>query len=115
MIIKKILYIWHHHIVLNPEQHQHYRTSLNTPIGSMQNLRVIFYQRINMYEYVTLVCRAACYHLKDIHCLKTFLKQETLVTLVYVFVIYRIYYCNLLLSGIQNYNTIRLLSFTNNF
>jgi len=30
-----------------------------TPDGSVKNLGVIFYQGINMYEHVTLACRAA--------------------------------------------------------
>ena len=51
-----------------------------TPNGSVKNLGVIFDQCINMHEHVTSVCRAAYYHLKNIHYLKEFLKQETLVT-----------------------------------
>jgi len=54
-----------------------------TPNGSVRNLGVIFYQCINMYEHVTSVCRAAYYHLKNIHCLKAFWTQEALVTLVH--------------------------------
>ena len=40
-----------------------------TPNGSVTNLGVIFDQCINMHEHVTSVCRAAYYHLKNIHCL----------------------------------------------
>jgi len=61
-------------------------------------------QCINMYETVTLVCRAVYYHLKDIHCLKAFLTQEALVTIVHAFVTSRIDYCNFLLYGISDYN-----------
>ena len=57
-----------------------------------------------MYEHVTSVCRAAYYHLKNIHCLKTFLTQKVLVTVVHAFVTSRIDYCNSLLYGISDYN-----------
>ena len=53
-----------------------------------------------MFEHVTSVCRAAYYHLKNIHCLKTFLTQESLVTVCCEFVTSRIDYCNSLLCDI---------------
>jgi len=70
--------------------------SLNTPAiqmsassitanGSVRNLGVIFYQCINMHEHITSVCRAAYYHLKNIHFLKTFLTQKALLTVVHAF------------------------------
>jgi len=61
-----------------------------------------------MHEHVTSVCRAAYYHLKNIHCLKAFLKQEAIVTVVHIFVTSRIDYCNSLLYGISDYNMNRL-------
>ena len=66
-----------------------------------------------MYEHVTSVCRAAYYHLKNIHCLKAFLTQESLVTVVYAFVISRIDYCNSTLYGIFDYNSNHLQRFQN--
>jgi hypothetical protein len=75
-----------------------------TPNGSLKNLGVIFDQSINMYEHVTSVWRAAYYHLKNVHCLKAFLTQEALVTVVHAFVTSRIDYCNSLLYGISDYN-----------
>jgi len=56
-----------------------------------------------MYEHVTSVCQAGCYHLKNIHCLKAFLTQKALVTVVHAFVTSRIDYCNSLLYGISDY------------
>jgi len=61
-----------------------------------------------MYEDVTSICRAAYYHLKNIHCLKAFFTQETLVTVVHAFVTSRIDYCTSLLYGISDYNINRL-------
>jgi len=75
-----------------------------TPNWSVNNLRVIFDQCIDMYENATSVCRAPYYHLKNIHCLKAFLTQETLVTIVHAFVTSRKDYCNSLLYGISGYN-----------
>jgi len=57
-----------------------------------------------MHEHVTSVCRTAYYHLKNIHCLKAFLTQEALVTVVHAFVTSRIDYSNSLLYGISDYN-----------
>ena len=93
MIIKQILYIWHHHIV--------------TPNGTVNNLGVIFDQCINMHEHVTSVCQADYYHLKNIHSLKAFLTQEVLVTVVHV-ITSRIDYYNFLLYRISDYNINRL-------
>ena len=72
------------------------------------SLGVIFDQCIHMHEHVTSVCRAAYYHLKNIHRLKTFLTQETLVIVVHAFVTSRVDYCNFLLYGIADYNINRL-------
>ena len=44
------------------------------------------------------------YHLKNIHCLKAFLTQETLVTVVHAFATSRRDYCNSLLYVISDYN-----------
>jgi len=57
-----------------------------------------------MYEHVASVCRAAYYHLKNIHRLKAFLTQESLVTVAHAFVTSRMDYCNSLLYGISDYN-----------
>jgi len=66
-----------------------------------------------MYEHVTSLCRAAYYHLNNTHCLKAFLTQEVLVTLVHAFVRSRIDYCNSLLYGISDYNINRLQQIQN--
>jgi len=79
-----------------------------TPDGSVIILGVISDKCINMYEHVTSVCRAAYYHLKNIHCLRKFLTQEALVTIVHIFVTSRIAYFNSLLYGISDYMINRL-------
>ena len=81
--------------------------------GSVRNLVIIFDQCINMYELVTSVCRAAYYHLKNIHCLKAFLTKEALVTVVHAFVTSRIDNCNDLLYGISDYNINRFQQIEN--
>jgi len=72
--------------------------------GSVKNLGGIFDQCINMHKHVTSLCRAAYYHLKNIHYLKAFLTQKSLVTAVHAFVTSRIYYCNSLLYGLPDYS-----------
>ena len=79
------------------------------PNGPVQTLGVIFDQCINMYVHVTSVCRAAYYHLKNIHYLKAFLTQEALVTVVHVFVTYRIDY---LTSCYMAYPIIKSIAFS---
>ena len=66
-----------------------------------------------MHEHVTSVCRAVYYHLKNIHCLKAFLTQETRVTVVHAIVTSRIDYCNSLLHAISDYNINPLQRFQN--
>jgi len=78
--------------------------SLITPKWVSKNLGVIYDKYINMHELVTSVCRAAYYHLKNIHCLKAFLTHESLVTVVHAFVTSCIDNCNSLLYGISDYN-----------
>jgi len=51
--------------------------------------------------------------LTNIHCLKAFLTQEALVTVVHAFVTSRIDYCNSLLYGISDYNIKRLQQIQN--
>ena len=75
-----------------------------TPNGPVQNLGIMFDQCIKMYEHVTSLSQAAYYHLKNIHCLKTFLTREALLTVFHAFVTTRIDYCNSLLYGISYYN-----------
>ena len=82
--------------------------SLITRNESVKNLGVIFDQCIYMHEHVTSVCRVAYCHLKNIHCWKTFLTQETLITVVQAYVASRIDYCNTLLWSISDYNINRL-------
>ena len=60
-----------------------------------------------------LVRRATHYHVKKILCLKTFLTQETLVTVVHFFVTSRIVYCNSLFYGISDNNNNRLRQIQN--
>ena len=66
-----------------------------------------------MHEHVTSVCRAVYYHLKNIHCLKAFLTQEALVTVVHASVTSRIDDCNSLLYGISDCNINRLQQIQN--
>jgi len=72
--------------------------------GPLNELGVITDKCINIYEHVDSVCRAAYYHLKNIHCLNAFFTQGAFVSVVHAFVRSRIYYCNFLLSGISDYN-----------
>jgi len=53
------------------------------PNVSVKHLGVTFDQCINMHEHVTPVYQAAYYHLKNIHCLKALLTQESLVSVVH--------------------------------
>ena len=78
--------------------------SLITLNRSVKNLGGIFDQCINMFEHATSVCRAVLYHLKNIHCLRALLAQETFITLVNAFFTFGIDYCNSLLCGISEYN-----------
>jgi len=57
-------------------------------IVAIINLGGIFYKRVSMNEHDTSACRAAYYHLKNVHRLEEILTQEALVTAVYAIVAY---------------------------
>jgi hypothetical protein len=57
--------------------------------------------------------RADYYYPKNINFLKTFMRQETIKTVVHAFVTSRIDYCNSLLYGISDYNINRLQQIQN--
>jgi hypothetical protein len=75
--------------------------SSNTYNGSVKNLGFIFNQSVNMYEHITSVSPVVYYHYKNSYCLKAFLTQEALVTVVHAFLASRRDYCNSLLYGIH--------------
>ena len=82
--------------------------SVNPSVKGIKYLGVILDKCINMYEHVTSECRVACYHHKNIQCLKAFLTQEALAI-----VTSHIHYCNSTLYGIFHYNINRLQQFQN--
>jgi len=56
--------------------------------------------RLWMTQMFLRKCRVAYYHLKDIHCLKSFLTQEALVTVIHAFVTSSIDFVTLILLNI---------------
>ena len=66
-----------------------------------------------MNDQLTLVYRAAYFHLENIRDLKPFLSQEAVVTVVHAFITSCIDYCNSLLYGISKYNLNRLQQIQN--
>ena len=75
----------------------HYTKSLLTPgescinpSSTVRNLGVLFDKYLTMSDQVTSVCKAAYYHLKNIHSLKPFLDTGALITVVHAFVTSRI-------------------------
>jgi len=63
---------------------------------------------VDMSEYVTLICHAGYYHLKNIRCLKQILTQDAHVTVVHVSVTYCFNYCTSVLYDMSKYNINRL-------
>ena len=78
------------------------------PSDNVKNLGVIFDQCLNMNSHIMTTCRAAYFHLKNIRCLKPFLRRDALITVTHAFITSRIDYCNSLLLGISQYNIDRL-------
>lgn len=100
MTMKRICSIWLYRIVSNPRRRQHYTYDwwVNKNMG-------LCFQKKNVNQQKTSVCRrAGNHHLKNTHSLKSFLPQEALVILVYVFVTFHREYCNSLLYGISGHN-----------
>ena len=86
----------------------HNAESCITPSGSVRDMGVIFDKFLDMNDHVTIVCRAAYYHLKNIRSLKPFLSQEALVKMAHAFITSRIDYCNSFLYGTSKCSLNRL-------
>ena len=104
-------HIHHPYITHSPIHHPHFAKSISVPtikVGDTQiepslkvkNLGVIFDKFLKMDDHITTVCKACYFHLKNIRSLKPYLSREALLTVTHSFITARIGYCNGLLYGI---------------
>ncbi len=78
------------------------------PSDSVRNLGSIWDSRMRMNEHVTNVCKSAYLTLHHISCIKKYLNQDTLETMIHAFITARMDYGNALLYGIPDYQIERL-------
>ena len=75
---------------------------------SAKNIGVVFDEAMSLVQYVTNICKTACFHLRAILKIRQFLDKDSTILLLHAFVISRIDYCNSLLFGLPDYVINRL-------
>ena len=67
--------------------------------SSVRNLRITLDQNLSFQQHVSRTCQICYFELRRIDSIRHFLSQDALKTLISVFVLSRIDYCNSLLAG----------------
>ena len=68
------------------------------PSSSSRNIGVKFDSFMSMEKHVTLMCKSAFYHLRNLSKIRKYLTRESVETLVHAFVASRIDHCKALFS-----------------
>ena len=90
---------------------KHNQKSLSLPVSvdlngtsiylssTVRNLGVTLDQNLSFQQHVSRTCQICCFELCRINCIRHYLSQDALKTLISAFVVYIIDYCNSLLAG----------------
>ena len=84
-----------------------------SPTNEVKNLGVTFDSGDTFASYITKVCRACYYHLKDLRRIRKFLSELNAALLASSMISSRIDYCNSLLYGVNKYNVAKLQKIQN--
>ena len=76
----------------------------SSPTDTVKNLGVTFDSGNTFTSYITNMCHACYYHLKDLRRIHKFLSVETAALLANSMISSRLDYCNSLLYGVSKYN-----------
>ena len=79
-----------------------------SPVASARNLGTWFDTHLHMGAHITKTCSSACYYLYNIRHIGKYLTRESTEKLVHAFISSRLDYCNSLLYGIPEYQTMKL-------
>ena len=79
-----------------------------SPVASARNLGTWFDTHLDMGTHITKTCSSAFYYLYNIRHIRKYLSRESTEKLVHAFISSRLDYCNSLLYGIPEYQTMKL-------
>ena len=79
-----------------------------SPVASARNLGTWFDTHLDMGTHITKTCSSAFYYLYNIRHIRKYLSIESTEKLVHAFISRRLDYCNSLLYGIPEYQTMKL-------
>ena len=79
-----------------------------SPVASARNLGTWFDTHLDMGTHITKTCSSAFYYLYNIRHIRKYLSRESTEKLVHAFISSRVDYCNSLLYGITEYQTMKL-------
>ena len=79
-----------------------------SPVASARNLGIWFDTHLDMGTHIAKTCSSAFYYLYNIRHVRKYLSRESTEKLVHAFIISRLDYCNSLLYGIAEYQTMKL-------
>ena len=78
------------------------------PVASARNLGTWVDSHLDMGIHITKTCRSAFYYLYNIRHIRKYLSRESTEKLVHAIISSRLDYCNSLLYGIREYQTMKL-------
>ena len=79
-----------------------------SPVASARNLGIWFDTHLDMETQITKTCSSAFYYLYNIRHIRKYLSRESTEKLVHALISSRLDYCNSLLYGIPEYQTMKL-------
>ena len=79
-----------------------------SPVASARNLGTQFDTHLDMGTHITKTCSSAFYYLHNIRHIRKYLSRGSTEKLVHAFISSRLNYCNSLLYGIPEYQTMKL-------
>jgi len=74
--------------------------------SSVRNLGVVMDTELSMKKHITKVTSVCYFHLRRLKTVRRILDEKTIASLVTVFIISRLDYCNFLLAGLPKKSTI---------
>ena len=83
-------------------------TATITPVSSARNLGSWFDSKLTMVAHISKTCNSALYYFYNLRRIRQYLSKDNTKTLIHAYISSRVYYCNSLLYGLQEYQLNKL-------
>ena len=83
-------------------------TATITPVSSARNLGSWFDSKLTMVAHISKTCNSALYYFYNLRRIRKYLSKDNTKTLIHAYISSRVYYCNSLLYGLQEYQLNKL-------